>query len=393
MKRQLTLMERAYAKGGPKLAHGIRLFLERQEKGRGICFEADHKVVDVYVVPPRGRTPIRPRITLIIETYSRAIAGICISTSPTEAEVLSTLAAAIEHNRDFSPAYGIPEFLRIDNGLEFTASGVTNNAASLGCQVVQTPPYTPNKKGKVERIFRTLDDECCSLMPCYINGPRKKNGQLSEADDIEPYSFDLFVSEVLEWCQHYNFKRKHNELDKRTPAQAWDDDTTIVREATTEDLRRYSLKELNGGRRVTTRGIRAFKKYFISADLEPLIGEKVEVRGLPHDHTKLEVYYMGNFVTTVWPQEELTTEEKDRILANRTKHARKASNVAKRARKSAKRRHQGTTSKKPPRDVTDVRPTPQELANDEGKKGLLDALGLKDRRGGRRAGRRRRGHE
>lgn len=62
--RQLTKKQRTHAKEGPKGAQKDRLFIQRNEIGRGVCLEVDHKVLDVMVIPVRGQRPTRLRMTV-----------------------------------------------------------------------------------------------------------------------------------------------------------------------------------------------------------------------------------------------------------------------------------------------------------------------------------------
>lgn len=388
VKRDLDAMERAHARGGPREARGYRLYLERNEEGRGLCLEADHKVVDVLVAPPRNAALIRPRVTVFLETKTRAIASVCISLTPSEGEILCAYAAAIEHNPDFSPAYGIPEFLRIDNGLDFLAGGVTGGAISLGTQVFQTNSYSPNEKGKVERFFGTFDRECCSKMPCYLNGPRGKNGKLSGPANDTPLTIEEFISEVIDWCKAYNFDRPHSSLNGLTPAQAWDEDTHPIRKASEEDVFRFTLKLVKGDgtRKVATRGVRVFNRYYIAPELERYIGDKVEVRSLPHDERKVEVFVDGKHLCTAQPHNLMSGRRRDEVIDNRQKHAQTAGSRAAKATKDSRRRYRGRTDKGALEETTVVDATTEERAASNRRKGLMDHLGMSNRRGRTRPG-------
>lgn len=389
VQRQLTEKQRLYAKGGPKLAYPHRLFIERTEPGRSLFLEADHKVVSVLVIPERGRTPVRPRITLFMDTTTRAIASVCISINPTEAEILSAFGAAMARTPELSPAHGIPKFVRIDNGLDFTAKGFEENVEDLGGRIVPTPPYSPHKKGKVERVFRTYDEHCCALMPCYLDGPKNRDGKLAQLDDVEPYPFNRFVEETLAWIAKYNFESKHSALGM-TPSEAWDADDGYIEELTPAQHRRFTRRVVKGGRKVQTRGIRVYNRWYIHEDLERHIGERVEVRGFPHDKTSLDVWVGGTFLCSVEPQSEITDEKKSRIMKSRRKHSVETAKIAKEAKRKARYRYLGVTDDGPLKDITDVDPTSREVADaTDDEEGILKRLGLGRRRHGRRDSHRR----
>lgn len=295
----------------------------------------------------------------------------------------------MDYTPALTPGHGIPRFLRVDNALEFSANGVKANCKAIGIRHMPTPPYSPQKKGKVERLFRTMDEELFVFMPCYLNGPRKRNGKLAELADVEPWPFERVVSETLEWVANYNYKRPHSSLDGLTPAQAWIEDKTPVNPIDPETLRRYTRRLIGSGTKVHPMGVKAFRGWFTDHKLEKHIGKTVELRGLPHDKTKVEVWLNNRFLTVAHPQDELTTEQKERILADRKAHSDETAKVNLRAKRAARRRHQGVTKNEPLKDVTDVVATPQEEANSKKDSSILKRMGLADRRGGKRAPRKR----
>jgi len=58
-------------------------------------------------------------------------------------------------------------------------------------------PYTPQSNGKVERFFRTVDDECLYVHPLFTFGARSR-------------AVERFV-----W--YYNYERPHQSLNGMTP--------------------------------------------------------------------------------------------------------------------------------------------------------------------------------
>lgn len=401
VKRDLTARQVALAREGPASASRYSLFMERREKGRAVCFEADHKQADVLVKKPRGRgnsNLIRPWITIVMDTFSRGIASVCISIRPTQAEVLSALGAAMNTHPELSPVYGVPEILRIDNGLEFTANAVTEATANFDIVVVHTPPYTPHKKGKVERLNRTIDDEVFSLMPFFLNGPRKKDGSLAQHKDMEAYPFDVFVSEVLDWVRFYNYKRPHQGIGGLTPAEKWNEDETPIRVISDAELRRFTLKRLDKGRVVTSLGIRAFNRNYTSIDLFDLVdvggrvkeGDKVEVRYRPHDERSLEVYHRGRHLTTVYPHAKFTPSQRKAFSRKKQNRAQTLSRAATKAKKDARIRTAGVVAKGIPEEITLQEPGEYDRVETNTDRKMLEALGV-DKKHGQRHNANRRG--
>ncbi len=90
-----------------------------------------------------------------------------------------------------------------DNGAEFAARKTPDNhpfelmLAELGIRHRYTRPYRPQTNGKVERFWRTLDD-----------------------DLIDGTTFDdpnQFIDELLEYMIYYNEFRPHQALEGKTP--------------------------------------------------------------------------------------------------------------------------------------------------------------------------------
>jgi putative transposase len=59
--------------------------------------------------------------------------------------------------------YGVPKRLYVDNGGPYKNDQLNLICASLGIVLIHTPPYSPQNKGKIERVFRTIKDN-------WING-------------------------------------------------------------------------------------------------------------------------------------------------------------------------------------------------------------------------------
>ncbi len=100
--------------------------------------------------------------------------------------------------------YGLVfEALLTDNGAEFAARSAPHDhpfeamLAELGIRHRYTRPYRPQTNGKVERFWRTLDDDL-------LNG--------TTFDNIEQ-----LAAELLEYIIYYNEFRPHQAIDGLTP--------------------------------------------------------------------------------------------------------------------------------------------------------------------------------
>jgi putative transposase len=94
-----------------------------------------------------------------------------------------------------------PFLLRSDNGLVFTSRSYTALVKSYGLQQEFITPYSPEQNGMVERVIRTLKDQCVH---------RHRFESLQHASRV-----------IGDWIGFYNHRRPHQALNMRTPAEAF----------------------------------------------------------------------------------------------------------------------------------------------------------------------------
>jgi putative transposase len=73
--RELRPIERAAAKTGELGIRSHGLYVCWEAEHRNEVWQGDHKQLDVLVVPPRARRPLRPWSTIFMDAFSRAIIG------------------------------------------------------------------------------------------------------------------------------------------------------------------------------------------------------------------------------------------------------------------------------------------------------------------------------
>lgn len=96
----------------------------------------------------------------IIDDYSRFIPACKYYSDMRLSNAILTLNAAILQ-------YGIPEAIYVDNGSQFRSRGERMNNFELFCQaygikLINSTPYRPEGKGKIERYFETLEGQFIS---------------------------------------------------------------------------------------------------------------------------------------------------------------------------------------------------------------------------------------
>ena len=131
------------------------------------------------------------RMLTVIDEYSRECLAIEVDRKLNSQDVLRVLAGLFIR-------YGIPEYIRSDNGPELTAKAVRSWLQRVGVQTLFIEPGSPWENGYVESFNGKLRDELL---------------------DREIF-YNLWEAKVLvgNWRKEYNHVRPHSSLGYRPPA-------------------------------------------------------------------------------------------------------------------------------------------------------------------------------
>lgn len=327
---------RAAAQGGIAARDQARMVLIDREYARNERWEGDHTLLEVHIMPPHRDKPIRPWLTWLIDAGTRYVVAWALSTErPTRGTVLAAIRMGVTQNDAHGPAHGRPEMLVWDNGLEFTANAVTEAGARLGALTVNTYPYSPSKKPKIERINLTIERELLARLPHYTEGPKKKDGtSYFSANDY--LTLDQFVVELEAWISAYNSKRTHSALGGRTPEQAWRSDPTPITPVPDEQVRHFTLEYLE--RKVRRDGgIHVAGVAYTAPALIGLEGREVEVGRVPYDESFVEIFDDGEWVCTAKPTAKLSASDLAEFLDTRVEKNRVAARLRRKATREAAR--------------------------------------------------------
>lgn len=88
--------------------------------------------------------------------------------------------------------FGMPHRFYVDNGSAYSSHYLRIVCARLGIQLIHTPPYRPQGRGKVERFFRTVRDQFLALSTGFS-------------------TLESLNIAFQEWVSHYH-QRKHSSL-------------------------------------------------------------------------------------------------------------------------------------------------------------------------------------
>ena len=135
----------------------------------------------------------RPFKTLsVLDEFTRECVAILVATSIPAEAVIAVLRKVFRRR-------GAPDFLRSDNGSEFTAQAVQTWLDDHQVGPTFIPPGQPWKNGFVESFHAKFRDECLQ---------REWFQSLVEAQVV-----------IEKWRKHYNTQRPHSALGYQTPAQ------------------------------------------------------------------------------------------------------------------------------------------------------------------------------
>lgn len=102
----------------------------------------------------------RVSLALVINCHTRELLGWHLSRIGKSKTAESALEQALSTRYGCLGKVQTPFLLRSDNGLVFTSRSYTALVKSYGLQQEFIMPYSPEQNGMVERVIRTLKDEC-----------------------------------------------------------------------------------------------------------------------------------------------------------------------------------------------------------------------------------------
>lgn len=249
--------------------HRAALTAEPKAYGRYEAARANERwITDVLVGPwvpwPRREHSVRARLFLIVDDHSRLLVDGRFYGRENARACQELLRRAITHR-------GLPQVFYADNGAPFANAWLTRTCAVLGIRLVHSKPYSPEGRGKQERLNR------------YI-----REAFLAEAVHQGIESVDALNDLFAAWAEQVANRRVHAETGQR-PIDRFaaggphrQADPTLIREAF-----RWSVI-----RRVTRTATVPLEGNAYAVD-PALVGRRIELRYDPEDLTRIEVYLDG----------------------------------------------------------------------------------------------------
>ncbi|MBC1433811.1 DDE-type integrase/transposase/recombinase [Listeria rocourtiae] len=304
-----------------KLAHhGEKAYKEkyeliytRESTRPNEIWQADHTLLDILVTDEKGY-PNRPWLTVILDDYSRAIAGYYLSFSaPNATNTALTLHQAIWNKKDLDwPICGIPETFYTDHGSDFTSNYMEQVAVDLRINLTFSTIGIPRGRGKIERFFLTVNQLLLESLPGYVGSGI--NEDLLSIQAFKEKSHHFLIVE-------YNH-RVHSSIHA-SPVKKWDDANFLPNMPSSLEELDLLLLEIPKTRKVHSDGIHFQGLHYINPNLTAFVGESVLIRYNPTDLAEIRVFYKNKFLcNAISPTiADYSVDLKDLISArNKRKH-------------------------------------------------------------------------
>lgn len=238
----------------------------------------------------------RYNLYVAIDVYSRRMKVLVTKTPRAEAVALLVRLCILD--------WGVPERIKTDNGSDFKARAIERLFFALGIEHEVCPPYSPEKKGIVERGIGTLQRGLSRVLPGFIGHnvaerrvieARKAFSERLKLDDKHLFNVELTSAElqdyVHDWANLIYANNPHESLKKQTPAEFARGFEGMVQQIEDEAALAILLAPVagkDGIRTVTKHGIRVDGEFYHFGFAMP--GTVVFCRHDPNDLGRLFVF-------------------------------------------------------------------------------------------------------
>lgn len=166
------------------------------------------------------------RIHAILDDRSRYVVAIQACATERESEMLSLFVRAVR-------LHSLPETLYLDNGPTYSGEALATACGRLGVSLVHAKPYDPQARGKMERLWRTMRQQCLSFL-----------GPMSSLHDVQV--------RLLAWLDRHYLVAPHSSLMGKSPTQVYETELQNRRDASEAML--HEALTVRGRRRVLRDG-------------------------------------------------------------------------------------------------------------------------------------------
>ena len=287
--RQLSPAMVTLAQDGPAAFRDrYELIYRHRAEGPNALWQADHTWLDVLVLDANGEA-VRPWLTIIMDDYSRAVAGYTLFLeAPTTLQTALALRQAMWRKQQAAwPVCGIPDVLYVDHGSDFTSIHLEQVAVDLHFQLVFSTVGRPQGRGKVERLFGTLNTECLAALPGSLRQGHPTTPPRLSLSELDTIIGDYFLG-------IYNH-RPHHETGL-APIKAWLGQGWLPRMPNSLEELDLLLVMVATSRMVRRDGVHFQGLRYMDSTLAAYVGESVTIRYDPRDLAEIRVFHHHRFL-------------------------------------------------------------------------------------------------
>jgi putative transposase len=264
------------------------LLYRREAEQPSDIWQADHTLLDVWVRENSG-PPVRPWLTVIMDDYSRAIAGFRLSFhAPSTMQTALTLRQAM-WRKPLPPwkISGIPVMFYTDHGRDFTSDHLEQVSADLHMGLVFSEPGMPRGRGKIERFFRTVNQMLLCGLPGYTPAG------LPPAHAVLTVS--AFEAELQRFILDEYHQRPHSETGE-PPQARWEGGGFLPRLPESLEHLDLLLLTVAKSRQVRPDGIHFQGLRYLDLTLAAYVAESVIIRYDPRDMAEIRIFHRDRFL-------------------------------------------------------------------------------------------------
>lgn len=196
--------------------------------------EIDNTPLDLIVIDELTKLVLgKPWLTLAIDVKSRMIVGFYLSfNTPSSHSVLQCLKQAVlpkeeillkfDGFRNAWPAYGIPDLIALDNGMEFHSDALKKTCFEMAIQILFCPAATPWTKPFIERVFRTLAKGLIHTLPGTTFSNIIERGDYASEEEAV-IDIKTLTHLITKWIVDIYHVTPHRGLGGNTPLAVWNE--------------------------------------------------------------------------------------------------------------------------------------------------------------------------
>jgi len=267
----------------------FELIHRREAAGPNTIWQADHTPLDILLIRPDGEFA-KPWLTVVIDDYSRAIAGYFLSfKDPSALHTSLALRQAIWRKED--PRWivcGVPDILYTDDGSDFASRHLEQVGADLKIRLVFSIPGKPQGRGHIERFFSTVNQ----MFLCELDGHSPSGGSLRGKPTLTLPELDArFRAFILDV-----YHRRECSETKMPPVARWEANAFLPRMPESLEQLDLLLIRVAKARQVRADGTHFQNLRYISTTRAAYVGETVTLRIDPRDVAEIRVFHKEQFL-------------------------------------------------------------------------------------------------